>query len=149
MHVDGAFGLWAKLAPDRRHTVDGVEAADSWATDAHKWLNAPYDCGVVICRDGDASSRAMTMSAAYVASTAERIPMNLGIQMSQAARAIPVWAILATLGRDGVGDIVERTCSARRADGGASRRRVASRSSLRSSSIRSWRRSETTTRPTP
>jgi glutamate/tyrosine decarboxylase-like PLP-dependent enzyme len=110
VHVDGAFGLWARLAPDRRHTIAGVEAADSWATDGHKWLNAPYDCGVVICRDGDALSRAMTMSAAYVASAAERVPMNLGIQMSQAARAIPVWAILATLGREGLGDLVERTC---------------------------------------
>jgi glutamate/tyrosine decarboxylase-like PLP-dependent enzyme len=110
VHVDGAFGLWARVAPDRRHTIAGVEAADSWATDAHKWLNAPYDCGLVICRDGEALSRAMTMSAAYVASAAERVPMNLGIQMSQAARAIPVWAILATLGRDGLGALVERTC---------------------------------------
>jgi glutamate/tyrosine decarboxylase-like PLP-dependent enzyme len=110
VHIDGAFGLWAKAAPDRRHTVNGVEAADSWATDGHKWLNAPYDCGVVICRDRDALGRAMTMSAAYVASAAERVPMNLGIQMSQAARAIPVWAILATLGRDGLGALVERTC---------------------------------------
>lgn len=110
VHVDGAFGLWARVAPDRRYTIAGVEAADSWATDSHKWLNAPYDCGVVICRDGDALARAMTMSAAYVASAAERVPMNLGIQMSQAARAIPVWAILATLGRNGLGDLVERTC---------------------------------------
>ena len=110
VHVDGAFGLWARVAPDRRNTIAGVEGADSWATDGHKWLNAPYDCGVVICRDGDALARAMTMSAAYVASAAERVPMNLGIQMSQAARAIPVWAILATLGRNGLGDLVERTC---------------------------------------
>lgn len=110
VHIDGAFGLWAQVAPRRRHTVAGVDLADSWATDGHKWLNAPYDCGVVICRDGDALSRSMTMSAAYVASTAERIPMNLGIQMSQAARGIPVWAILATLGRRGLADLVERTC---------------------------------------
>lgn len=110
VHVDGAFGLWAQVAPDRRHAVSGVTAADSWATDAHKWLNAPYDCGVVICRDRSALDQAMTMSAAYVASTAERVPMNLGIQMSQAARAIPVWAILATLGRQGLADLVERTC---------------------------------------
>jgi glutamate/tyrosine decarboxylase-like PLP-dependent enzyme len=110
VHVDGAFGLWAQLAPARHHTVAGVDAADSWATDAHKWLNAPYDCGVVICRDRDALARAMTMSAAYVASTAERVPMNLGIQMSQAARAIPVWAILATLGRQGLSELVERSC---------------------------------------
>jgi glutamate/tyrosine decarboxylase-like PLP-dependent enzyme len=110
VHVDGAFGLWARLAPDRRATISGVEAADSWATDAHKWLNAPYDCGVVICRDGEALARAMTASAAYIAATEERVPMNLGIQMSQAARAIPVWAILATLGRQGLGDLVECSC---------------------------------------
>jgi glutamate/tyrosine decarboxylase-like PLP-dependent enzyme len=110
VHVDGAFGLWARLSPARRHTIDGVEAADSWGTDCHKWLNAPYDCGVVICRDRDALARAMTMSAAYVESAAERVPMNLGIQMSQAARAIPVWAILATHGRTGLGELVEGTC---------------------------------------
>jgi glutamate/tyrosine decarboxylase-like PLP-dependent enzyme len=125
IHVDGAFGLWAQVAPGRRRTVAGVELADSWATDGHKWLNAPYDCGVVICRDGNALSRSMTMSAAYVASTAERIPMNLGIQMSQAARGIPVWAILATLGREGLAELVERTCvlaermAARLTEGGA------------------------------
>jgi glutamate/tyrosine decarboxylase-like PLP-dependent enzyme len=125
IHIDGAFGLWAQATPERRHTVAGVEQADSWATDAHKWLNAPYDCGVVICRNGEALSRSMTMSAAYVASNAERIPMNLGIQMSQAARAIPVWAILATLGRHGLAELVERTCvlaermAARLASGGA------------------------------
>jgi glutamate/tyrosine decarboxylase-like PLP-dependent enzyme len=124
IHVDGAFGLWATVAPTRRHTITGVDAADSWATDAHKWLNAPYDCGVVICRDGATLSRAMTMSAAYVASSADRIPMNLGIQMSQAARAIPVWATLATLGRSGIAELVERTCALaermaeRLADGG-------------------------------
>jgi glutamate/tyrosine decarboxylase-like PLP-dependent enzyme len=111
VHVDGAFGLWAQVAPERRHTVAGVERADSWATDAHKWLNAPYDCGVVICADREALSRSMTMSAAYVASSAERIPMNLGIQMSQAARAVPVWAILATLGRQGLAALVEHTCA--------------------------------------
>jgi glutamate/tyrosine decarboxylase-like PLP-dependent enzyme len=110
IHVDGAFGLWAQVAPVRRHTIRGVAAADSWATDAHKWLNAPYDCGVIVCRDGEALSRSMTMSAAYVASSSDRAPMNLGIQMSQAARAIPVWAILATLGRQGLSDMVERTC---------------------------------------
>jgi len=111
VHIDGAFGLWAQVAPARRDTIAGVGAADSWATDCHKWLNAPYDCGVVVCRDRTALGRAMTMSAAYVASDAERVPMNLGIQISQAARAIPVWAILATLGRQGLADLVERTCA--------------------------------------
>jgi glutamate/tyrosine decarboxylase-like PLP-dependent enzyme len=111
VHVDGAFGLWAAAAPRRRHTVAGVELADSWATDAHKWLNVPYDCGIVICRDGAACSRSMSVTAAYVpAAEAGRSAMNLGIQMSQAARAIPVWATLANLGRAGIAALVERTC---------------------------------------
>jgi glutamate/tyrosine decarboxylase-like PLP-dependent enzyme len=111
VHIDGAFGLWARLAPGRRQQVAGAELADSWATDGHKWLNAPYDCGVAICRDGDALARAMSASAAYVDfGKGERQPMNLGIQMSQAARAIPVWAILATLGREGLSETIERHC---------------------------------------
>jgi glutamate/tyrosine decarboxylase-like PLP-dependent enzyme len=111
VHVDGAFGLWANAAPTRRHLVAGVEQADSWATDAHKWLNAPYDCGVVICADGSALRSSMTMDAAYVSSVADARPlMNLGLQMSQAARAVPVWAILATWGRSGVATAVERCC---------------------------------------
>src|SRR5215207_2485237 len=111
VHVDGAFGLWARVAPARRGQVAGAELADSWATDGHKWLNAPYDCGVVICRDGAALARAMSASAAYVAfDDGDRQSMNLGIQMSQAARAIPVWAILATLGREGLAQMVDRHC---------------------------------------
>ena len=111
VHVDGAFGLWARVAASVRDQVAGVELADSWATDGHKWLNAPYDCGVAICRDGAALARSMSATAAYVAfGDGERQPMNLGIQMSQAARAIPVWAILATLGRTGLGEMIERHC---------------------------------------
>ena len=113
VHVDGAFGLWANAAPGRRASISGVELADSWATDAHKWLNAPYDCGVVVCADGDTLGSSMRMDAAYVANDAsERSAMNLGIQMSQAARAVPVWAILASLGREGVADMVEHCCRA-------------------------------------
>ena len=111
VHVDGAFGLWAAAAPDRRHLVAGVERADSWATDAHKWLNAPYDCGVVAVADPGALRAALSMDAAYVTGAGDERPlMNLGIQMSQAARAVPVWAILATWGRAGVAEAVERCC---------------------------------------
>ncbi len=111
VHVDGAFGLWAAAAPDRRHLVAGVERADSWATDAHKWLNAPYDCGLVAVADPGALRAALSMDAAYVTGAGDERPlMNLGIQMSQAARAVPVWAILATWGRAGVAEAVERCC---------------------------------------
>ncbi|BAN04504.1 putative decarboxylase [Ilumatobacter coccineus YM16-304] len=110
VHVDGAFGLWANAAPERRDQLEGIARADSWATDGHKWLNTPYDCGVAIVADPDALSQSMRMDAAYAAGTGGRAPMNLSLQMSQGARAIPVWAILATLGRDGVAQAVERCC---------------------------------------
>jgi glutamate/tyrosine decarboxylase-like PLP-dependent enzyme len=110
VHVDGAFGLWANAAPNRRHLLDGVERADSWATDGHKWLNTPYDCGVVAVADPTALATSMGTNAAYARGDGGRSPMNLGLQMSQGARAIPVWAILASLGRAGVGDAIERCC---------------------------------------
>ncbi len=110
IHVDGAFGLWANAVPERRHLLQGVELADSWATDGHKWLNTPYDCGVVVVADPTALSASMGMNAAYAGGDGRRNPMNLGLQMSQSARAIPVWAILATLGRAGVAEAIERCC---------------------------------------
>ena len=126
IHVDGAFGLWAAASPRRRHLVAGVDRADSWATDAHKWLNAPYDCGVVICRHPDELARSMAMDAAYVsvdertgenrafertaADRGDPAPMNLGLQMSQAARAVPVFATLAAEGAAGVARNVDRAC---------------------------------------
>lgn len=110
VHVDGAFGLWANASADRRQLLDGVELADSWATDGHKWLNTPYDCGVAIVARGDELVESMRMDAAYARADGGRSPMNMGIQMSQAARAIPVWAVLASLGRDGVAAMVERCC---------------------------------------
>lgn len=113
VHIDGAFGLWANASDERRRFVSGVEHADSWATDAHKWLNAPYDCGLVICADGSKLRRSMAMDASYVPSEGELRPlMNLGIQMSQGARAVPVWAVLATEGRTGVAAMVDRCCDA-------------------------------------
>ncbi|HEY2224285.1 pyridoxal phosphate-dependent decarboxylase family protein [Actinomycetospora sp.] len=109
LHVDGAFGLWAAAAPTRRHLVAGVERADSWAVDAHKWLNVPYDAAMAIVRDRGALTEAMTTSAAYLPfgelDPAARTPEN-----SRRARAVPIYAALRTLGRDGVADLVERCC---------------------------------------
>lgn len=112
VHVDGAFGLWAAAAPGRKHLTAGVAEADSWATDAHKWLNVPYDCGIVFCREPE--YLAMTMSldpAAYIAEgrgAAE--PDNFSLAMSRRARGVEVWAALRTLGRSGIADLVERNC---------------------------------------
>ncbi len=111
VHVDGAFGLWAAAAPARAHLVAGVEGADSWATDAHKWLNAPYDAGIVLCARRADLRRAMAVDAAYLTDDAERAAMHLGVQMSQRARGIETWAVLAARGREGVADLVEAACA--------------------------------------
>jgi glutamate/tyrosine decarboxylase-like PLP-dependent enzyme len=111
VHVDGAFGLWANASDAQRHLVDGVELADSWATDAHKWLNAPYDSGIAICRDPADLRRAMAFNAAYFATDAERAAAHLGLQMSQRARGAEVWAILTSRGRRGVAELVDRLCA--------------------------------------
>lgn len=110
VHVDGAFGLWANVCESRARLVDGVELADSWATDAHKWLNASYDCGIAICRDPADLRRAMAFQAAYLAGDAERAGGNLGLQMSQRARGAEVWAILSGRGRRGIAELVGRLC---------------------------------------
>lgn len=111
VHVDGAFGLWANASDAQRHLVDGVELADSWATDGHKWLNAPYDSGIAICRDAADLRRAMAFNAAYFATDAERAAAHLGLQMSQRARGVEIWAILASRGRTGVAELVDRLCA--------------------------------------
>lgn len=111
VHVDGAFGLWAAAAPARRDMVRGMEAADSWATDAHKWLNVPYDSGIAIVRDPQALSASMAITAAYLMTdSAERNPADFTPELSRRARGIEVWAVLRQLGRDGVADLVERCC---------------------------------------
>ena len=119
VHVDGAFGLWAAAAPGTAGQVAGVAAADSWATDAHKWLNTTYDCGIALVADPDALRSAMEASAAYLPEDAALEPMHMTPQSSQRARGIEVWAVLATLGRDGAAALVDRACAlARRfADG--------------------------------
>ena len=109
IHVDGAFGLWAATSPGLRDQVAGVDGADSWATDCHKWLNTTYDCGVALVRSHDALAAAMEASAAYLPGGATEA-MNLSPQSSQRARGIEVWAALAGLGSDGVGGLVERSC---------------------------------------
>ncbi|MFA8394272.1 aspartate aminotransferase family protein [Burkholderia ubonensis] len=109
VHVDGAFGLWAR-ASSKAALTDGIDGADSWTTDGHKWLNTPYDGAMVICRDADALAVAMNAAAAY--SSAERdAQMNLNLEFSRRARGIPIWAALRSLGRDGVAAMIDRHCA--------------------------------------
>jgi glutamate/tyrosine decarboxylase-like PLP-dependent enzyme len=110
IHVDGAFGLWAAASPARRHLARGVEQADSWATDAHKWLNVPYDCGLVIVRDKRHLNAAMSSSAAYLIEGETRDPHLFVPEMSRRARAIEIWAALRSLGRAGLADLIDRSC---------------------------------------
>lgn len=111
VHVDGAFGLWAAAAPSRAHLVAGFEGADSWALDAHKWLNVPYDSGLVFCRDPGALRDTFSMTASYLAAGNEREPCQYTPEMSRRARGAEVWAALLSLGRDGLADLVERCCA--------------------------------------
>ncbi len=111
LHVDGAFGLWARVAPTRAALVAGVELADSWATDAHKWLNVPYDSGLAFARDALALSAAMAITAEYLPTTSPwRNPSDFTPELSRRARGVPIWAALRGLGRSGVADLIERTC---------------------------------------
>ncbi len=110
VHVDGAFGLWVAASPEKAHLADGVAGADSWAVDAHKWLNVPYDSGIALCRDAEAMRSAMSASAAYLIQGAGREPDHFTPEMSRRARGVEVWAALATLGRSGLADLIERTC---------------------------------------
>ncbi len=112
LHVDGAFGLWARVSRTRRALAAGVERADSWSTDAHKWLNTPYDCGIVLCRDAAAHRRAMSGGAAYLpgVDAAVRSPFDHAPELSRRARGFVLWAALRQLGRAGVADLVDRTC---------------------------------------
>jgi glutamate/tyrosine decarboxylase-like PLP-dependent enzyme len=111
VHVDGAFGLWAGAAPGRAHLVAGVDGADSWATDAHKTLNVPYDCGLAIVRDPAAVRAAVGMRGAYLIPDEAGDPLDRVPELSRRARALPVWAVLRALGRSGVADLVERLCA--------------------------------------
>jgi len=116
LHVDGAFGLWAAVAPQRAHLVRGVAQADSIATDGHKWLNVPYDCGIVFCADPSAHRSAMSLAAPsqaapYLATSTElRDPHEFVPEESRRARAVPVYAVLRELGRAGLAELIERNC---------------------------------------
>ena len=111
LHVDGAFGLWAAASPARAHLVQGIDRADSVASDAHKWLNVPYDCGLVFTSHPEAHRSAMSLAAAYIQATdVERDPHEFTPEESRRGRAVPVYAALRSLGRDGLGDLVERNC---------------------------------------
>jgi glutamate/tyrosine decarboxylase-like PLP-dependent enzyme len=111
VHVDGAFGLWARVSPKFEHLTRGLEKADSWATDAHKWPNAGYDCGVILSKNGDALRAAFGLTAAYLEPGARREPMHHTPDSSRRARGVEVWATLKSLGRAGLRELVERTCS--------------------------------------
>jgi glutamate/tyrosine decarboxylase-like PLP-dependent enzyme len=112
LHIDGAFGLWASASPSLRRLVAGVERADSWATDAHKWLNVPYDCGLAFVAHPDAHRAAMRLVAEYlvVDEKATRDAMDWTPEFSRRARGFAVYAALRSLGRDGVAELVDRCC---------------------------------------
>jgi glutamate/tyrosine decarboxylase-like PLP-dependent enzyme len=111
LHVDGAFGLWAAASPRLRHLVEGVDRADSWATDCHKWLNVPYDSAAVFVRDADAHAAAMTWQTSYVTPGAGREPYRYAPEASRRARGFAVWAAIAQLGADGIAEMIERCCA--------------------------------------
>jgi glutamate/tyrosine decarboxylase-like PLP-dependent enzyme len=110
VHVDGAFGLWAAAAPARAHLMKGYKDADSWATDAHKWLNVPYDSGIVFVREPQHLHAAMTVNAAYLVQGETREPFHYTADFSRRARGVEVWAALRSLGHDGLAELIERTC---------------------------------------
>jgi glutamate/tyrosine decarboxylase-like PLP-dependent enzyme len=111
VHVDGAFGLWARASRKYDHLTQGFELADSWATDAHKWPNVNYDSGIVLVRDGVSLRAAMTLRAAYLTPGTRREPMHHTPESSRRARGVELWATLKSLGRSGLCELIERTCS--------------------------------------
>ncbi|HVZ99534.1 MAG TPA: aminotransferase class V-fold PLP-dependent enzyme [Caulobacterales bacterium] len=113
VHVDGAFGLWARAAPDRAPYAAGLEGADSWAVDGHKWLQTPYDCGYAIVRDALAHRRAMRIAASYLpgADDEGRNPSDYAPELSRRARGFATWAMIRHLGRDGIAAMISRHCA--------------------------------------
>jgi glutamate/tyrosine decarboxylase-like PLP-dependent enzyme len=110
VHIDGAFGLWAAASPTYAHLVRGVADADSWATDAHKWLNVPYDSGLAFVKDASALKGAMSLTAAYLPQGDHREPSQYTPELSRRARGVEIWAALKSLGRAGLADLIERNC---------------------------------------
>jgi len=111
VHVDGAFGLWARISPKYDRLTRGYEKADSWATDAHKWPNVGYDSGLVLTKNGDALRAAMGITAAYLEPGSHREPMYHTPESSRRARGVELWAALKSLGRSGLCELIERTCA--------------------------------------
>lgn len=110
VHVDGAFGLWARASPSLAPLAAGLDEADSWATDFHKWLNVPHDSGLVLCRKPQALRAALRARAAYLVEGGTREPDHYTPELSRRARGVEVWAALLSLGRHGLRDLLERTC---------------------------------------
>jgi glutamate/tyrosine decarboxylase-like PLP-dependent enzyme len=110
VHVDGAFGLWATVSPEKSHLVKGVQLADSWAVDAHKWLNTPYDCGISICRNPESVHEVMTTIAPYLSSNNIVPPKDMVPEFSRRARGVEVWAAIKEMGREGITDLINRCC---------------------------------------
>ena len=111
IHVDGAFGLWAAVSPGYRHLAHGFDLADSWATDAHKWPNIGYDCGIALVREPAALKSAMSIQAAYLMQGEQREPSHYNPELSRRARGVELWAGLRSLGQSGMAEIVDRTCA--------------------------------------
>jgi glutamate/tyrosine decarboxylase-like PLP-dependent enzyme len=110
VHADSAFGIWAAATPERAYLFRGFDQADSWATDAHKWLNVPYDSGLAFVRDPEQLRRALALTAAYLPQAEAREPSQFTPELSRRARGIEVWAALKTLGRAGLAELIERNC---------------------------------------
>jgi glutamate/tyrosine decarboxylase-like PLP-dependent enzyme len=110
VHIDGAFGLWAAGSRSKQHLTRGIQKADSWSVDAHKTLNAPYDCGIILCRNRETLASAMQAAGSYILFSDKRDGMLFTPEMSRRARGIELWAALRTLGRDGVEELVDRLC---------------------------------------
>ena len=113
LHVDGAFGLWARVSETERHLTDGIELFDSWCTDGHKWLQVPYDCGFAIVRDRQVAQRSMTQWSSYLPmiQQGDRVPSAFVPELSRRARGVPVWTVLKVLGQEGVSELVARHCA--------------------------------------
>jgi len=148
VHIDGAFGLFARASRRHRAQLEGVEQADSWATDGHKWLNVPFDCGIAIVRDCNAHRAAMTLSASYVAAEkSARDQIDWNPEWSRRARGVPVYAALKELGRQGVESMVDRCCAhcdaLVRGIGALAGAEVVASANLNQGLIRFWKRGQT------
>jgi len=111
VHVDGAFGLWARATESKKHFTEGIDLADSWSVDGHKWLNLPQDSAVYVCRDASAVADVFATDATYLMRDHRRQPNNLVPELSRRARGVEFWAALKTLGRSGVASLVDRCCN--------------------------------------